>query len=76
MPNEKWGEIGVAVIAPPSGESINPTDLEEFIRTRLASYKVPHHFYVWDEIPKSGYGKMAKRLVRSELERRLKEGSA
>lgn len=76
MPHEKWGEVGVAVVAPVTGETVQPHEIEQFIRSRLASYKVPHEFHVWDEIPKSGYGKMAKRLVRDELERRRGEASS
>ena len=46
-------------------------EVADFLRDKLAAYKLPKAFYVWDEIPKSGYGKMAKRLVRAELERRV-----
>jgi fatty-acyl-CoA synthase len=41
----------------------------------MASYKIPRTFHIWKEIPKSGYGKMAKRLVRDELERRMAESA-
>ncbi len=73
MPDDKWGEIGVAVVTLASDKAVETDEIEQFIRGKIASYKVPRHFYIWDEIPKSGYGKMAKRLVRSELERRLKD---
>jgi fatty-acyl-CoA synthase len=71
MPDEKWGEIGVAVVSPHAGAELPAAAVEEFLHNKIASYKMPKAFYVWDEIPKSGYGKMAKRLVRAELERRL-----
>ena len=76
MPDEKWGEIGVAVIAPHKSVDVSVDDLHEQLKSRIASYKMPKHFYLWDEIPKSGYGKMAKRLVRAELERQLNEGDS
>ncbi|WP_421859382.1 acyl-CoA synthetase [Oricola sp.] len=76
LPDPKWGEIGVAVVSLASGEAANPEEIEVFLRERIASYKVPRQFHVWDEIPKSGYGKMAKRLVRAELERRMASGEA
>lgn len=71
MPDPKWGEIGVAVVSLEPGGEADPAELEDFLRARIASYKVPRQFHVWDEIPKSGHGKMAKRLVRAELERRM-----
>ena len=76
IPDEKWGEIGVAVVSPLAGAELLAAEVEGFLKGKIASYKMPKAFYVWDEIPKSGYGKMAKRLVRAELERRLAEGTA
>nr|MBX2839158.1 AMP-binding protein [Gammaproteobacteria bacterium] len=76
MPDEKWGEIGVAVVALHAGVDVSSEAVQSFLHGKIASYKMPKAFYVWDEIPKSGYGKMAKRLVRSELERRLANGGA
>ena len=76
MPDPKWGEIGVAVCSLHPGQSVDPVDLDLFLRDRIASYKVPRQFHVWEEIPKSGYGKMAKRRVRDELERRMAEARA
>ena len=71
MPDAKWGEIGVAVVSLKTNATVQIEELDMFLRDKLASYKVPRAFYIWDDIPKSGYGKLAKRLVRDELERRL-----
>ncbi len=76
IPDAKWGEIGVAVVSPHAGAQLPTVDVEGFLQGKIASYKMPKAFYVWNEIPKSGYGKMAKRLVRAELERRLAEDTA
>ena len=35
-----------------------------------ARYKMPKRFFFWEALPKSGYGKVPKRLVRDELEAR------
>jgi acyl-CoA synthetase (AMP-forming)/AMP-acid ligase II len=75
MPDPIWGEKGVAVVSARQGETVKPEELGAFLQDKIASYKEPRHFHVWDEIPKSGYGKMAKRLVRAELERRLAQQS-
>lgn len=70
MPDPKWGEVGVAVSTLVPGQSVTAEALEAHLRESLASYKIPRAFHFWDEIPKSGYGKLAKRLIRDELERR------
>ncbi|MEM9342596.1 MAG: acyl-CoA synthetase [Pseudomonadota bacterium] len=73
MPDPKWGEIGVAVASLNAGFQLDPDEIGVFLEGKMASYKIPRAFHIWDEIPKSGYGKMAKRLVREELERRMAE---
>ncbi|GAA4391225.1 AMP-binding protein [Tsukamurella soli] len=67
MPDPKWGEVGVAVCVPCHGETIDPDELKEFLRGKLASYKLPRQFIIWDELPKSGYGKIVKRTLRTTL---------
>ena len=37
---------------------------------KVPRYKMPKRFFFWEALPKSGYGKMPKRLVRDELEAR------
>ncbi|MFF9778771.1 acyl-CoA synthetase [Streptomyces sp. NPDC013978] len=68
MPDPKWGEVGVAVCVPAEGESLDPEALSAFLDGRLARYKMPRHFVFWDELPKSGYGKVVKRTLRTILE--------
>lgn len=75
MPDPKWGEIGVAVASLNAGHTLDPAEIAAFLQDKVASYKIPRAFHIWDDIPKSGYGKMAKRLVRAELERRMGQAS-
>ena len=42
-------------------------ELAAFLDGKVARYKHPRMFFFWDEIPKSAYGKVPKRLVRTEL---------
>ena len=45
-------------------------ELAAFLAARIARYKMPKRFFFWDALPKSGYGKVPKRMVRDELEAR------
>ncbi len=36
----------------------------------MTRYKMPKRFFFWEALPKSGYGKVPKRMVRDELEAR------
>jgi fatty-acyl-CoA synthase len=49
---------------------ITELELAGFLATKVPRYKMPKRFFFWDALPKSGYGKIPKRLVRDELEAR------
>ena len=63
----KWGESGVAVVVAVAGTEPSAEELAVFLDGRVARYKHPRLFFFWDEIPKSAYGKVPKRLVKAEL---------
>jgi fatty-acyl-CoA synthase len=67
LPDPVWGEIGVAVCVPRAGASATEAEIAEFLGSKLARYKMPKRFFFWEALPKSGYGKVPKRLVRDEL---------
>ncbi len=70
VPDAVWGEIGVAVCVPKPGARVEEAELASFLSSRIARYKMPKRFFFWEALPKSGYGKVPKRLVRDELEKR------
>ncbi len=67
VPDPEWGEIGVAVVVPEAGETATAEELLAFLTDKLARYKQPRRVFFWDELPKSGYGKVPKHLIRDEL---------
>ncbi len=71
MPHPKWGETGVAVLVLAPGAESSATTLLAHLDGRLAKYKWPQSFVFWPELPKSGYGKVTKRDVRTLLEKDL-----
>ena len=71
VPDPVWGEIGVAVCVAREGVAApSESDMAGFLATKLPRYKMPKRFFFWDTLPKSGYGKIPKRMVRDELEAR------
>ncbi len=70
LPDPVWGEIGVAVCVTRGGVQVSEGELAEFLSSRIARYKMPKRFFFWEALPKSGYGKVPKRLVKDELEAR------
>jgi fatty-acyl-CoA synthase len=71
VPDPMWGEVGIAVCVPRENAApITELELAGFLATKVPRYKMPKRFFFWDALPKSGYGKIPKRLVRDELEAR------
>lgn len=70
MPDPMWGEIGIAVCVARPGIDPDRIELARWLEDRLARYKLPKRILWWDEMPKSAYGKIAKKLIREEIERR------
>ena len=68
VPNRKWGEVGMAVCV--CTAPVDPADLLAWLGDKLARYKMPQHVVFWDEMPKSAYGKITKKMIREELARR------
>jgi fatty-acyl-CoA synthase len=68
VPDPVWGEVGVAVCVAREGASpVSEADMAGFLATKVPRYKMPKRFFFWNALPKSGYGKVPKRLVRDEL---------
>lgn len=65
VPDEKWGEALVAVIIPKQG-TVTPSDQEfiDFLRTKLAGYKIPRRYEYTDVFPMNAMGKILKRTLR------------
>ena len=67
VPDEKWGEVGVAVIVARVGAQVKAEQLLAFLEGRCAKYRWPHHFFFWNSMPKSGYGKIVKKDINKML---------
>jgi fatty-acyl-CoA synthase len=69
VPDAKWGEVGVAVVVA-SRPGLHADELLAHLEGRCAKYRWPRQFFFWDELPKSGYGKVTKKEIRARLEER------
>lgn len=62
--HETWGEVGVAFVVP-AGAPPAPEELREFLRPRLAKYKLPSRYVFVDELPRTPTGKLRKDELRA-----------
>ena len=59
VPDDKWGEVGVAVVVPRDG--FDPDDMIAACDGALARYKIPKRVETIDELPRNAAGKVLKR---------------
>ena len=67
VPDPVWGEMGVAVLVLRPERTMTEPDLAAWMEGRVARYKQPRRMFFWPELPKSGYGKVTKNIIRQEL---------
>ena len=66
VPDEKWGEAVKAVVVLKPGTVVTGEELVEFCKERLTHYKAPWSVDFVDELPKTGTGKIAKRVLKEK----------
>jgi long-chain acyl-CoA synthetase len=65
IPDSQWGELVMACIVLKPGMALSANDLTSYCRQFLANYKIPRRVEFSDaELPKSGSGKVLKRVLR------------
>ena len=67
LPHPRWGEAVQAALVPRAGHSVDVDSVQAFCRERLAGYKCPKALHVLAELPRTGSGKISKRLLRERL---------
>jgi len=66
-PDERWGEVPVAFVTVAGAGAPAPDELRQFMRARVARFKVPKRFERVDALPKTGTGKIQKFLLREQV---------
>lgn len=66
VPDEKWGEVGRAIVVLRPGREATATELIQFCRSRLAGYKIPRSIIFAVELPKTGANKIDKKQLSAD----------
>jgi len=65
VPDDKWGEVGKALVVLRPGARAEPGDLIAHLYGRLARYKIPKHVEFVPGLPRNAAGKLLKTQIRS-----------
>ena len=67
VPNERWGEVGLAVLVLKPGQSLDRTAVMSYCAERLARFKVPNDIAIIEALPRNATGKVLKRELRKQF---------
>ncbi len=67
IPDEKWGERVKAFVVLREGMRATEKELEEFLRERIASYKIPREWAFVSSLPMTPSGKVLKRELKNKM---------
>ncbi|HEY1969493.1 MAG TPA: AMP-binding protein [Pseudonocardia sp.] len=67
--DEKWGEVGVAVVVAGTGEPPTLEELHEFAGPKLARFKLPKKLVIVDELPRNVTGKVSRDALKERYGR-------
>lgn len=60
VPDEKWGETGMAFVMVNEGETLTKEEILEFLSEKVGRYKLPTHVRFVDELPMTASGRIKK----------------
>jgi fatty-acyl-CoA synthase len=64
VPDERWGEVGRAVVVLRPGARLEPAELLAFLDGKIARYKIPKSVVFADGLPRTASGKVLKHRLR------------
>ncbi|MES2245992.1 MAG: malonyl-CoA synthase [Pseudomonadota bacterium] len=66
VPHPDFGEVGVAIVIPKGGATIDADAIVAELKAKLANFKIPKRCFVVPELPRNTMGKVQKALLRAE----------
>ena len=70
MRREQVAVAAERALLPPLGVELDQEALRQFARDNLAAYKVPRRIVVVNDLPKSLIGKVIRRKVKEQLQKK------
>ena len=66
VPDSDFGEVGVAVVIPKAGATLDAAGILAELKSTLANFKVPKRCHVVAELPRNAMGKVQKNVLRTQ----------
>ncbi len=62
--DEQMGQQSETFVVVKPGSSISPDDINEYVHSRLARYKIPRRVVFVDDVPRNSTGKILRKPLR------------
>ena len=69
IPDERWGETGLAVIVPQLGETLTAEEIRDYLTGKVGKFKFPTHYRFVDDLPMVATMKVKKAVLKEQYER-------
>ena len=66
IPDDKWGEVGLAVVVKKPDTEVTESEIIEYCASKLAKYKTPKKVEFTDALPRTLTGKILKKDMRAQ----------
>src|SRR6266478_90429 len=67
VPHPKWVERPLACVVPRPGTTVEPAEILEYLRPRLAKWALPDEVVLIEAVPKTSVGKFDKKVLRERF---------
>jgi fatty-acyl-CoA synthase len=74
VPHPKWVERPLACVVPRPGAALDPGEILDFLRPRLAKWALPDEVVLIEAVPKTSVGKFDKKVLRERFRDRAPKG--
>jgi len=74
FPDKIFGEVVMVCVIPKEGVNLDPQEIAEFCKGKIANFKVPRYVKIVDQMPMTASGKIQKYKLREEAQKLLETG--
>ncbi|WP_038204508.1 malonate--CoA ligase [Xenophilus azovorans] len=66
VPHPDFGEVGIAIVVPRAGATLDAEAIVAELKGKLANFKIPKRCFVAEDLPRNTMGKVQKALLRGQ----------
>jgi len=71
LPDEDFGESVTAILVLKENQEHSEIDIKEYLKNKIANFKVPKYVFYAEELPRNAMGKVQKNVLREEFSKKI-----